>query len=717
VDTPERIALPKTFPPHPRLFMNQKEIDALKAWADDEPWLRRYVDAFVRKCLRDARREWRPGRDEGSNLALAEKAHHFALAYVLSGERKLAEAAAGILRGYVEACPTYAVSETKGLATTAALSEATWAFGVAAAYDFIYSSGALTETDKKGIEDNAFRPSAEVMRDCNHRYRSNWRNRAFAGFGVFGFCMGDRELVDEALNGFRDESGRLVRDGFAQQLAAAVLADGVYYERTMGYHHAAIANYSYLMEAARHSGVDLWHADIGGVDLDAGADVERAFGPTGRKTIRALFDAPLYNAFPDYSLASVANSKGMSLKHNWCYEAAWRAYGDPRYAWVARRGRRTRRPEQPVGLMWMCRDLPQGEFGLARDARIGHTGRHVNACTLFPNGGYAVLRRSTSRSAPSVQMTFGKYGSGHSHPDKLGIVVYGRGSQAVAEVNHYRYGDPEHLTWNNQTIAHNTVTADETAQYPQGTHDDPWVIDTAERPARGRPVLFHPGERLRAFRAECDTAYRGVVLDRTIALVDSVLVDFYRVRSADKHRYDYALHLDGRVAGCSPKPGPPRGKPLSGRPGYGHIVGARRAPLKGAARLTCKPATGRKNVRLDICLLPDGRAELVVAKGAKDKKGRRRPVVLVRRRAADADFVTVMSFRGARAKGLAARRVEGLPGGVLGVELVRPSGRTDVVLSAETPRTVHYAGQRISGQLALLRVRADGSADVIDVVA
>jgi len=701
------IPVPHRFPPHPRLFVNQREIEDLKTWAGRESWLGSYIDNFVTKCTGEI--------DQADRLTTnpqrAERAHHLAIAYVLSGERTLAAKSADILRSYIDLYPTYPTTLTKGRACSSTLDEATWAIDFASAYDLIYNSGALTDSDKHRIESNVLAPCGRVLRICNHRFRSNWRNRGMAGFGVIGFCIGDRELIEEALNGYRDDQGTLVRDGFSQHLATAILADGVNYERSIGYHYASMYNYTYLMEAARHCGVDLWHVEISGNDKDAGADVERRFGPTGPKTIKMIFDMPFYYVFGDASGARMSNAGDMRLERTWPYEAAWRQYRDPKYAWIIHQGA-DKKPKTPTELLWLAPDVPAGHWDLGDDARVGLTGRHERGCTLLPNGGYSILRQSAERDAVGLLMTYGKYGSGHSHPDNLSIVLYAAGRQVIPEVNYFKYGQPDFLTWNNQTIAHNTVTVDETAQQPQGTNESAWKSDTADKPVRGRPVFFYAGADLKAARAECQTAYDGVRLDRSVAMVDSIVVDVFRVRSDDQHQYDYVLHVGGELVDCSLPLSEQQGGPLSTSRGYSHIVDVRRAALSGEqADLVFDVTEGQP--RLHLVFLPIWDGELIVAKGHADADGNRKAMTIVRAHAGNTDFVSVISF----AEGLAAERIDGLPEGVIGIRIARTDGRQDIVISADEPRAFTFAGKKIAGQLALLSQSVDGAISVVETVA
>jgi len=713
----DRIEPPETFPPHPRLFLNNEEIDALKAAVKDVDWLAEYVAQLTEDCEKLlAEPPATPGEGEEDNKKLGEHAVNLAMAYVLTDRQAFAKLAADILRSYIEVYPTYPITLTKGRATSAALSEAGWGINVAAAYDLIYNAGELSDDDKAGIEANVLKLCGEVLRICNHRYRSNWRNRAMSGFAAIGFCIEDRDLIDEALNGDRDDEGRFQRDGFVQHVAMALLADGTYYERSNGYHRFSVLNYTFLMEAARHSGIDLYHLRVASHDLDAGADVERHFGGPGTKTIQAIYDMPFYNAFSDFTIAAVANASKYSLGEGdraLSWEAAWKIYCDPKYAWLVQRS--DRKPSCALDLAWIDPYLPDGAFSLEPDTTIAITGRHENLCTLLPSGGFTVLRQSADEQAANVLMTYGKYGSGHSHPDKLAIVFAAARKQMMPEVKHGGYGGDYFTGWNNQTIGHSTVTVDEVAQEPQGLHDTGWIADSPDKPVRGRPVMFHAGERLKAFRADCESAYDGVLLDRTIVLVDSVVVDVFRCRSGNNHTYDYALHVDGMLAEAAPALGAEGPGPLSEALGYAFIKSLRRATLDGQAAELAYDV--EETPGLTLTLMPVGEAELITGTvegpEEEDKEKERSSVVVLRADGAAREFAAVIRTTDADCQ--SCRRLDDLPDNLVGVEIVRGDGTKDIVISAESSGQHTACGVSFTGQVALLHVDADGTAKIVDV--
>lgn len=712
----ERITVPETFPQHPRLFMNQDEIDRLKAWIESEIWARDRISDFVKQSLQDADRDYTPGKLP--NVEIADKARDMSFAFVLSGEEKLSQKVAEILLAFADVYPSYPITVMRGRATSATLHESPWAVSLATAYDFIYSSGVLSDDDKVNIENNVFRPCAEVLRICNHWTKSNWRACALAGLGIVGFCIGEQEFMEEALNGYYNSSGELERYGFAQHVAESILADGIFYERSLGYHLYTLSSYVKLAEVARHSGIDLWHTEITGNQGDAGSDQERRWGATGKKTMKMMFDAPFYYVFPNFSGAAVADSNTYHLSPDIFYELAYGVYKDEKYAWLLNRAKQPRRPDSAIDMMWFNPEVPQGRFGLSDDSKFAINGIHKNACTIFPSGGYSILRDSAAEDAISVLMTYGKYGSGHDHPDKMHISLYGAGKIIAPDAGSLGYGNQDHLTWAKQTIGHNTVTVDEVAQHPQGASDSMWEVDTEEKPSVGRPLLFYAGEHLKAMRADCDNAYEGVILDRTVALVDSCIFDFYRVRSKEEHQYDYALHIDGELSDSSMELNKKSGA-LSSKLGYAHITDIQRGDM-GQNKCDITYAiplseNGSDTVPLQLTFLPISAGEVILGDGLKEKdKDKGKSVAIIRTHAANTDFVTVMKIDTSPESNFVVKRLQGMPEGVICLEIGNLDGKKSYLVSAEKPQRINIAGTEVDGQLALVCVDENDQIEIVE---
>ncbi|MDG2410094.1 MAG: alginate lyase family protein [Pirellulales bacterium] len=731
---------PDPLPDHPRLFVNQQEIDQLRKWAEQETWLGKYLNITVEDLRKSVDNPQLPTVSRGDNVGIARKAHSYAVAYALTGEKPFAEATAKILNAYVPLFPQYSVTGMKGKASDSTLGECDWAIHAASAYDLIYNSGALSDAQKQAIEQDVFKASAEAMRQCNHRYRSNWRARAIAGVAILGFCIGDRELIDEAINGYWDEKQQLIRDGFVQHVAWSILADGVFYERSVHYQLYTADAYALIAEVARHNGMDLWNLEVPGHRFDAGADIERTFGETGKKTVKAIFDSPFYEAFSDGSLVRLGNSYADRLERTRCYEPAYRAYEDPKFAWLLRQGVKfarpiagggyltpeqiaaakkkadrtgdaPRRPLGPLELLWLVPELPLGEFDHSEDTTVGVTGRHENHCTLLPNGGITVLREDVTPESVGVQMTYGDWGSAHTHPELLAIAVSADGHLLIPEVRYHNYGHEDFLSWDRQSIAHNTVTVDEVSQYPQDI-PDPWAIERNGKQARGRPLFFHASDRLKAFGAECDAAYEGVLLSRSVALLGSTIVDFYRCTSESEHTYDYALHIDGELADSTVALSEPAEGPISDKLGYMHLLSPRHGKTHGEQETIQFDSQGG---RLKIDLLSAGDSELTIATGHADLKDKTKEALLLRKKGKDANFVDVLSFPD-REVWKEVALLGDLPTGVLGVRLVANDGVEQWVISSTKNKPFQLGGKAITGRMALLEKKPDGQPELIEQI-
>jgi len=137
--------------------------------------------------------------------------------------------------------------------------------------------------------------------------------------------------------------------------------------------------------------------------------------------------------------------------------------------------------------------------------------------------------------------------------------------------------------------------------------------------------------------------------------------------------------------------------------GYRHIVNLRRAATDGTLiELTHKEDDGTAP-QLHLSLLPIAGAELIIGNGIEGLEGERAEVIVFRKAGRDVNFVSVMDPAADAGSRIAATPLDGLPDGVLGVELTRPDGLKDIVLSAETPQTLEFAGHAVAGQLVLLR--------------
>ena len=730
-----RLPIPDELPGHPRVFCTAADLARIKSDLQAG-------DVYTRMCVTrivsqaegaltdtedppDAKTANRDGRAAAS----------LGQAYALTGDERFGKRCRQVLLALADICPSLETTSAHGRFTDSTLGEGGLAVALAWAYDLTADAPFMTQEDRNHIEQDLLKIIAwECGHKCHHVNSSNWRTWALAIIASCGFAIGDRELIDEAINGVYDPERKAYLYGMVQTLTHSVFSDGIHWERSIGYTYYTGSAMMYVLVPAKNAGIDLWHTGLPGIlgPFEGSAGHEE-YGPAGDRSIKAFLDAPFYYAFPGGAFARIGDSGTGSLRYHPLYELAYREYADPKYAWLINNERQSRAdtlvgwqvwrargeptgevtrehshegeagfrmktgPDDRIGLvqnvpvpasatiivsgwvkalsmdggsahlranlpggatftqrvqqagdwhqvttriepeanakpqqirtirlhvfleggagevvwddirvqvegrqtnllangqfeeffadgrrhdMWdlvhSAPKVPRGEYSLAPDVTIGISGRHENGCTLFPVGGFAILRGAADDpQAPAVNLTFGPYGSGHDHPDRLHFDLYGLGTVLCPDGGSWGYSNPMHLTWANQTVAHNTLTVDEISQQPQGTSKSIFAGERGSQRVFGVLRLFHPGERLKAVRATCDNAYPGVAMDRTLCLVGDYVLDVFRVSSDADHTYDLALHGPGRVTADAPT------EALEPNPfeamGYSHLTDLRRA--------------------------------------------------------------------------------------------------------------------------------------------
>ena len=458
---------------------------------------------------------------------LAAFARDLGLAWRLTGNPLYAAGAADILRAYAVRYASYDLHNIDGNPAGSAarvmaqtLDEAIWLVPLAWAYDLVADSPALDDAARAAIEHDLLRAAVATIRR-NPSGISNWQSWHNAGIAAVGFALDDPTLVAAAL---RDPA-----NGFELQLAESVSADGFWYEGSWGYHFFALDALLYTAEMAQRAGYDAY----------------------GDPALRGMLEAPVRFAMPDGSLPAFNDSGTSNVRsQRRPYEAAWNRYGDPLFA------------------------APLSTTGRSRDAllwgaaTVADSGDLAFGSLLFPDAGYAVLRTGAGDDANYLALDYGPHGGWHGHFDKLGFVLYARGTQLAIDPGTQSYAAPTHATWDKVTVAHNTVVVDGTTQ--------------AE--ATGTLHRFAALPDLAAAAADAGDAYATATLERSLLLCPEYVLDRFRVAARDgaAHDIDWIVHVVGEPSTDLPL------APYSGLPadaGYQHLTGERSATA-GAADWT-----------------------------------------------------------------------------------------------------------------------------------
>ncbi|MCC6145088.1 MAG: heparinase II/III family protein, partial [Candidatus Hydrogenedentes bacterium] len=182
------------------------------------------------------------------------------------------------------------------------------------------------------------------------------------------------------------------------------------------------------------------------------------------------------------------------------------------------------------------------------------------------------------------------------------------------------YGHPLYTRWYATTLAHNTVVVNQQSQ----------------RTTSGELIHFSTDAWGGQSAGRCDTAYRGVVLERWVILHENVLADVFRCHAANASTFDYPLHF---VGGFTNLPAAERSGPLGVEDGYDQ--------LNDVLRFTEPPSqftvrTGPLS-HLDVRVLTPGH-DTYIAQGFGATPRDMTPMLILRSRGTDAVFATATQF-------------------------------------------------------------------------
>jgi len=452
------------------------------------------------------------------------------------------------------------------------LNDANWLVYVSQAYDAIYDY--LSAEERKTLEDNLFRPFADHIsvdspqffnRVHNH---STWGN---AAVGMIGLVMGDDELVQRALYGIpfdeidasaKDNDGGFIfsadgKAGFLANLEEPFSPDGYY---TEGPYYQRYAMYPFLIFAQGLTNVNpeleaLQHKDgvlLKAVDaLLALSDADGEFFPLndGQKgmsyhtgALVTAVDIAYHVGGQDPRLLSVAEEQGRVLLDDAGFSVAL----------AIRDGKSQPFEKKSVNLS----DGPDGQ-----------------------QGGVALLRYGSEDL--TLLFKYSAQGLSHGHYDKLSYSLYEDGDEVLQDYGLARFVNieqkgggnylKENRTWAKQTVAHNTITQNETShfegKYEIGSqhHSDLYFYDDSN-------------SDVQVVSAIESNAYRGTEMKRTLAMIKNerfgkpFLLDIFRVSSDTENQYDLPFYFMGQVIQVNYEyDSPPALRPLGEKNGYQHL--------------------------------------------------------------------------------------------------------------------------------------------------
>lgn len=558
--------------------------------------------------------------------------------YNLTGEVKYAILVKQVMLKYADLNPTLknhpqATSSSPGRIFWQALNDANWLVYAGMAYDLTYNS--YTASERKKIEEGAFKPEVDFFTkempdwfDLIHNH-AVW---ACAGVGIVGVATNNKDYIDMALYGTKKDG----KSGFIALMNGLFSPDGYYTEGPYYVRYAILPYYVFAnaLQNARPSLNIFEHRNrILQKALQGGLQMTNTDG-----TFFALNDALKEKDYTSNELVTALS-------------IAWKVYGkDPGMLLVAKKQNRVL--------------LNKGGMGIA--AAISNP---INIPTYFPYktieftdgkdgdaGGVSVLRNGNGNNLSTLIFKYTSHGLSHGHYDKLTYNLYDKGNEILRDYGAVRfigveqkYGGrylPETKSYAMQTIAHNTLVADEASHF--GAKES-----VAENFHSNKLYSNTSNKNMQVVIAAETNAYKNIGMKRFVYMLQlpdgkKLLADIFTVAAADTHQYDMPFQYNGHLISTNVpyKSNTSMQTALGTKNGYQHLFNEAAGEMQDT---TVQLTFLNDRTYYSISSLLQGPGKIFFARaGANDPNFnlRHEPSMIIRKNAANAVFVNITEIHG-----------------------------------------------------------------------
>lgn len=327
----------------PYLTLTPGEAALARQRATQGGWRQAILAELVRDADGYAAKPWAPLPPKGANehRAIASRLFRVALAHSLTGERRYAEWTRDGLVAYAKIYPGMSLMNHRMKifgAGQSPLFEAMWMVQLAQAYDLVAGSGVFEPAQKALVEKDLLRASTVCFKidDYAHdprvsdlHYRCyNFQAWHLSAVGLVGLALGDRELVDWAVNS---------RYGLAHLIAHDIRDDGLFWERSPSYHRFVMSALLPFTEALWRSGVDVYPQQVPNLRTKDEDQHYVTDSSAASKSLRLLWQGPLHLTFPDLTYPALGDSDRGPLRGGWEQLIGYHRYHDRLAAWLLAR--------------------------------------------------------------------------------------------------------------------------------------------------------------------------------------------------------------------------------------------------------------------------------------------------------------------------------------------------------------------------------------------
>ena len=600
---------------HPNLVINAQDVAAMKTAIQQKG---KFQSAFQAKKLSvDAQIQHSitvpVPKDGGGGYTHERHKKNYKLMYdagviyQLTGDTLYAEYVRDMLFVYADLYPTLPVhpkrkvgKQNPGKLFWQSLNEAVWLVYTSQAYDLILPY--LNVADKTKIETGLFRPIVKFLSvDSPETFNKvhNHGTWTTTAVGMTGYVLGESEWVEQALYDL-EKSGK---GGFMKQLDELFSPQGYYNEGPYYQRYALMpfVTFAKAIQANEPERKIFEYRD--GIVL-------KAIDTTIQLSYNKLF-FPINDAIKSKGIDTIELVNGVTI-----------AYG----------------LTQDSGLLDIAKQQNQviltGDGLKVANALDNHLETpYLFKSVAFGDGndgkqGALVIMRQDVDGDQALLFKPAAQGLGHGHFDKLTWQFYDRQQEIVSDYGAARFLNveakfggrylPENDSYAKHTVAHNTVVVDQTSHFNKNVE-----LGNANYP---EVIFFDTNEQVKISTAKIDTAYEGVELKRTLALINlpklnqSLVVDVFDVNSDKARQLDLPLHYKGHLIETNFELGTKTESisALGKNNGYQHMwLKAQSSPKAGLAKITwLNEDNGRFYTQTSLV---DGKSEMLFTQlGAND---------------------------------------------------------------------------------------------------
>jgi hypothetical protein len=436
------------------------------------------------------------------------------------------------------------------------LNDNVWGVYMIQGYDCVYD--AIGKNDRSTIENGLFAEMVKELSEVNNKIFDLIHNHAtwsVAAVGMAGYVCGRKDWVDIALHG-RNKNDKT---GFLAQVNELFSPDGYYMEGPY-YQRYAILPFMVFARAIQQYQPELKIYDYRNSVLKKAVNTSLQLTYTNK----AFF--PLNDALKDKTYESEEIVYAVDI-----------AYGD--FASgndlldIAQQQKRV--IVSDAGLK-VAKAVAEG-----KTVPFTYKPMWISDGSQGKDGGIGILRSGPNTNQTCVVMKAASQGMGHGHFDRLNTLFFDNNVEVLNDYGSVRFLNvetktgggytKENNTWAKTTVAHNTLVVDRKNQFS----------GDVEEASKFSPTLlyFKDDQKLQVVSAIEDHAYSGVKMIRTNILfkpdgaADAVLLDVFKVNSAEKHQYDLPFWYTGHMTNINfqYKSNQTKLSPLGEKDGYQHI--------------------------------------------------------------------------------------------------------------------------------------------------